>query len=162
MQVEFEPFGPVNRSVAERLWQLYRHDLSAVTGSLPDAGGRFPPGRLPRYFEQPDTPGFLLRSGASPVGFCGVLPHDGFRSIGDFFVVHAARRTGVGEAAATHLIRSLPGPWGIAFQDANAGAARFWPRVATGLVGTEWTEEHRPVPGKPDVPPDHWIRFVLR
>jgi hypothetical protein len=38
--------------------------------------------------------------------------------------------------------------------------AAFWRRVAADLFGPEgetWTEELRPVPGKPGVPPDHWI-----
>jgi hypothetical protein len=28
-------------------------------------------------------------------------------------------------------------------------------------AGEAWTEEERPVPGKPEVPPDHWIETAL-
>lgn len=45
-------------------------------------------------------------------------------------------------------------------------AAHFWRRVAgelaTELAGGEWTEEHRPVPDRPDLPPDLWISFNTR
>ena len=49
-----------------------------------------------------------------------------------------------------------PGPWEIAFQRDNLAAGRFW-RAIAGEAFETWTEEARPVPGKPDVPPDHWI-----
>jgi hypothetical protein len=29
-----------------------------------------------------------------------------------------------------------------------------------GPEGEAWTEKLRPVPGKPDVPPDHWIESI--
>jgi len=46
----------------------------------------------------------------------------------------------------------------------NTAAEGFWRRVATDQFGPEgeaWTEEERPVPGKPEVPPDHWIETAL-
>ena len=113
--LRLEPFGERTRSTVERLWQLYRHDLSGAFETTPDVDGRFPAGRLPRYFAEPDTPGFLMRLDGAAVGFCGVLPHEGFVSMGDFFVVRGLRRTGVGQAAALRLIRSRPGPWYTAY-----------------------------------------------
>ncbi|WP_371872608.1 hypothetical protein [Streptomyces pacificus] len=35
----------------------------------------------------------------------------------------------------------------------------FWRRVATEVADDAWTEERRPVPARPDVPPDVWISF---
>jgi hypothetical protein len=52
-----------------------------------------------------------------------------------------------------------PGPWEVAFQDNNLAAVRFWRRVATEIVGDTWAEERRPIPGRPDLPPDVWISF---
>ena len=51
-----------------------------------------------------------------------------------------------------------PGPWTIAFQHDNTGGGDFWRRTADAAFGNScWSEEQRPVPGKPAVPPDHWI-----
>ncbi|WP_454858020.1 hypothetical protein [Promicromonospora soli] len=36
----------------------------------------------------------------------------------------------------------------------------FWRAVATDAVGQAWTEEHRDVPGRPDLPPDTWISLT--
>ena len=161
--VVLEPFDAANRPVVEHLWQLYKHDMSEVVGSLPGADGRFRSGRLPRYFAGGSDAGFLIRSGNDPIGFCSVLGVGDRSSVmGDFFVVRAARRDGVGSAVAARLLVSRPGSWSVPFQAANAKAAEFWRGVANAAAGTGWTEELTPVPGRPEVPPDVWLRFTIR
>jgi predicted acetyltransferase len=81
-----------------------------------------------------------------------------------FWTAPVARRGGLGLELATYVIERHPGPWTIAFQNDNSAADGFWRRVATELFGPEgeaWTEEQRPVPGKPEVPPDHWFETAL-
>jgi predicted acetyltransferase len=80
------------------------------------------------------------------------------RAISGFWVAPAARRTGLGRALALQVIAAYEGPWEIAFQEDNVGAGHFWRRVATEAWGEAWVESAEPVPGRPDVPPDHWIR----
>ena len=149
------------RPVVERLWQLYAHDLSEYRGALPDDAGLFKPGRLPRYFEDPDRQVHLVRQGGAPVGFAMVRGlTTGPLVMGEFFVVRAARRAGVGFAAATMLLDRHPGTWEIAFQEENPGAAAFWRRVghhASSRPGTTVREERRAVPDKPHLPPDTWL-----
>ncbi|MER6540761.1 GNAT family N-acetyltransferase, partial [Streptomyces sp900105755] len=36
-------------------------------------------------------------------------------------------------------------------------AVAFWRRVAAEAADGAWTEETRPVPGMPELPPDVWI-----
>ncbi|GAB3815176.1 GNAT family N-acetyltransferase [Micromonospora zhanjiangensis] len=156
--VSLQPIGDDQRPVLESLWQLYRHDLSEFRGYLPDQHGRYGPGGLPRYFTDPGRSGDLIRVGADPAGFALLctLP-DGTRMVGEFFVVRAARRQRVGYAAARQLLDRHPGPWAIPFQEENPGAARFWRRVVGEVAGTAYREERRPVPGKPEIPPDVWL-----
>lgn len=153
-----------DRLVLERLWALFRHDLSSVTGELPDSSGRFRQERLDRALE--DDAGwaaFLVLRGPSPVGLVVVRGLDADeRVLNSFFVVAAARRHGHGLAAALAVVRAHPGPWAVAFQDANAAARAFWPRVASACSGDTWTLEHLPVPGPPDLAPDSWIRSISR
>ena len=69
-----------------------------------------------------------------------------------------ARRNGAGRTLALAVLARHPGPWTIAFQHENADAADFWRRTADAAFGSgSWSEKQRPVPGKPDAPPDHWI-----
>jgi predicted acetyltransferase len=146
----------------ERLWQLYRHDLSEFRGSLPDAAGVFHTRPLDPFLENdPDRRAHLvLRDG--PVGFAlvaGATTEP--RLMAELFVVRAARREGVGRAAVDALFALYPGAWEIPFQEENVAAARFWRRIAAEVAGDGVREERRPVPGKPDIPPDVWLTLTV-
>jgi predicted acetyltransferase len=164
-RLTIRPTTPADRPVLERLWLLFQHDMSEITGALPDPTGQFRRERLDATFTDPDRCGFLAHLEAdgaqpSPVGFALVRAlDDPARVLTSFFVVRAARRSGVGRELAAHVLASFPGHWEIAFQDANPPAVRFWRAVATDAVGQAWTEAHRAVPARPDLPPDTWISF---
>jgi predicted acetyltransferase len=153
------------RSVVERLAQLERHDLSEFRGSTPGADGLFAFSGLPLFFSEPDRHAYLIYHGSTLAGFTLTrdLP-DGATSISAFFIVRALRRRGIGDRAAQELLRLWPGPWAIAFQEENAGAARFWRRVVTAAVGPAWREERRPVPppAPANLPPDTWLLLDTR
>ena len=151
-----------DRLVLGRLWQLYAHDLSELRGALPDAEGLFRAGRLPTYLTDADRACHLVVHQDAVAGF-GLVRGlaSGPRVLGEFFVVRAVRRAGVGAAAARLLLQAYPGRWEVAFQEANAGAARFWRRVATDVAGEGWHEEARSVPDKPEVPPDTWLTLTV-
>jgi predicted acetyltransferase len=157
------PSTAETRSVVERLWQLYRHDLSEFRGMLPDADGAFHTRTLAPFLDDDADRGtYLFYSDASPVGFAlvsGVTSEP--RLLSEFFVVRAARRRGLGRAAVDELFTLHPGTWEIPFQEDNVAAARFWRRVASGVAGDTVREERRPVPGKPQLPPDVWITIVV-
>jgi predicted acetyltransferase len=150
-------------ALIDRLWQLYVHDLSESRGSLPNADGLFKMGHLAWYRGQPDQwSGCLVTYKGAPAGFAfiGLAWEGDKRTIGDFFVVRGVRRRGVGFKVARELISRYPGTWEIAFQAHNPGAPEFWREVVGSLVGDAWTEELRPVPDKPQIPPDHWLVFT--
>lgn len=154
---------PEDDPLIDRLWQLYVHDLSQSRGSLPNEHGLFKLGHLAWFREDPDAwKGFLVTYDGAPAGFAfvGVKWETDKRTIGEFFVVRAVRRHGVGEFVARSLIERFPGTWEIAFQDDNPGAPEFWKRVVTDVVGAAWREEWRPVPDKPHIAPDHWLLFT--
>jgi predicted acetyltransferase len=67
----------------------------------------------------------------------------------------------VGGAVARRTLRAHPGDWEIAFQDANTAAARFWRAVAEAVAAGPVSEERRPVPDRPELPPDCWLTFRL-
>jgi predicted acetyltransferase len=149
-----------DQPVLERLWLMFRHDLSEFQHQLPHPDGTFRRERLQAAFSDADWAAYLLTSGSHPVGFALVRGLSSQRRVlNSFFVVRAARRTGLGLRAVRDVLAQHPGPWEIAFQDANVAAVHFWRRVATELAGDTWTEERRPVPGRPETPPDVWISF---
>jgi predicted acetyltransferase len=113
-------------------------------------------------FSEPYWAPYLLTVGDSPAGLAFVRGLSGpTRVLSSFFVVRGARRTGIGLRAVQEVVARHPASWEVAFQDANMAAVCFWRRVATEIAGDSWTEERKPVPGGPDLPPDVWISFSV-
>ncbi len=153
-----------SRSVLENLGQLYRHDLSEGLGHLPNDDGTFNNRRLDvfRSGADPTMRAWLIRVGGRLGGFVMTSTDgQGRHHIGDFFIVRALRRSGVGREVIGRVLAAQPGPWWIGFQDYNAGAREFWIAVATQTVGDAWWIEHHPVPGLPHLPPDSFIGFTV-
>lgn len=101
--------------------------------------------------------------GPRPVGFALVGGVDAPPAhMLEFFVVRSVRRRGVGYDLARRVLDHHPGPWQIAFQEENPGAARFWRRLVADVAGEGgWTQQSRPVPAKPTLPPDTWLSLTV-
>lgn len=158
--VGLTPVDRSDRAVLENLGQLYRYDLSEAYGHLPNADGTFNNRRLDQFRTGADAEhrAWLITVAGRLCGFVMTQPaDDGSMSIGDFFVVRALRRTGVGREAARLVVAQFPGRWRIGFQSYNPGVQRFWTQVATDVAGDTWsTYDDPPVDGRP---PDTWITF---
>jgi predicted acetyltransferase len=152
-----------DRPMVERLWLMFRHDMSEFGGQLPNGDGTFRTERLVAAFDDRNWACYVFTGPEDrPVGFAIIRGLDGPAFVlSSFFVVRSMRRSGVGLQAVAAILAEHPGTWEIAFQDANAAAVRFWHRVARELAGSDWSEERKPVPGRPDLPPDVWISFVV-
>ncbi|MEU2778142.1 GNAT family N-acetyltransferase [Streptomyces sp. NPDC007162] len=149
-----------DRPVVERLWLMFRHDLSEFRGILPRPDGTFRGERVEDAFAAPGWAPYLFVLDGHPVGFAFVRGTDApLRVLNSFFVARGVRRSGIGSRAVREVLARHPGRWEIAFQYENPGAVAFWRRVAAEAAGDAWTEEPRPVPGRPELPPDVWISF---
>lgn len=149
---------PRDRATLDRLWLMFRHDLSEFRRVLPAPDGTFRQDRLDAAFTDPDWLAYMIETEGRPVGLAlvrGLVSPP--RVISGFFVVRGVRRQGVGLLAVRELVAAHAGPIEVAFQSENAAAARFWRRAATEIVSDGWSEERRSVPGRPDLPPDSWI-----
>ncbi|MQY37589.1 hypothetical protein SRB17_55930 [Streptomyces sp. RB17] len=160
--VSVRPATPEDRPTVERLWLMFRHDLSEFYGVLPAHDGTFRSDRVEHVFTAPGWVPYLLTCGDRPVGLAFVRGLDGpVRVLNSFFVVRGARRRGIGLRAVREVLGRHPGAWEIAFQQDNATAVRFWRRVAEDLAPGAWTRELRPVPDRPELDPDVWISFTV-
>lgn len=152
--------GAADRPVVDRLWLMFRHDMSDFQDQLPNPDGTFRTEWLHAAFSDPDWAPYLFLCGDRPAGFAFVRSlTEPTRVLNSFFVARGARRSGIGLHAIQEIVARHPGPWQVAFQDNNPTAVHFWHRVATEIAGDTWTEERRPVPAQPDSPPDVWISF---
>lgn len=153
---------PPDQPALERLWLLFRHDMSAVNGDLPRTDGTYRSERLEHALRgDPGWQAWILTAGEHPVGLGIIRALDQpVHVLTSFFVVAAARRTGLGTTFARSILSSTPGRWEIAYQDLNQPAARFWSAVA-GQIDPDWSLEHRTGPARPDLPPDSWIALTV-
>jgi predicted acetyltransferase len=151
---------PTDHELLGRLWQLYRHDLSEFRDSRPDAAGLFKTERLASYLGDHEV--LVVRVGEVPAGFVFVrASREREWTLGEFFLLRHYRRSGLGRRTALDVLRGRPGRWEIAFQEENPAAARFWRRIAAEVTGDDWTEQRRPVPDKPHLPPDVWLTLTV-
>lgn len=158
-QISVRTATGTDREVLHQLWTMFRHDMSAVDGALPDPRGRFRDERLRAALRETGWLALLATAGEHPAGFALVRGTDTpVRVMNSFFVVNAVRRRGVGRALAASVLRSAPGRWEIPFQEANRPAAAFWRRVAAETATGAWTVELRP--GRPGLPPDAWLTLT--
>ncbi|KQO45160.1 MULTISPECIES: GNAT family N-acetyltransferase [unclassified Frigoribacterium] len=151
-----------HRPELEQLWTMFRHEMSAFTGTLPDERGRFRQERLDAGLSEPGWSAHVFRLGPHPVGLAVLRGLDAEEHvISSFFVAHSARRSHVGRVAVTELTAAHPGRWAVAYQERNDVAARFWRTVASG-IDPQRSDEQRDVPGRPELPADSWVRFRVR
>jgi hypothetical protein len=151
-------------TVVAWLWQAFRNDLALIVNGLPYADGRYQAAKLAEY-PSPDAAGYLAvrphpRTGEeAPIAFAIVDGLTGdLRSVSAFWVAPVVRREGIGRTLAAEVLNRHAGPWSIGFQHDNASAGSFWRRVADEVFGPgAWLETQRAVPGRPDVPADHFI-----
>ena len=147
--------------VLERLWQLYKHDLSEFRDSHPTSEGLFVTRRGPETIMGDGRHEALLifhgerLAGFPIIGGTGEETHD----VSEFFILRSQRRQRVGARVAASLLERHRGEWEIAFQEANAAAAAFWRRVAQDAARGEVRESRRPVPERPHIAPDVWLSF---
>jgi predicted acetyltransferase len=168
--IELRTLTPELHGVVKNLWQLYRHDMSdfvgthtpaGLVGSLPDERGRFHERALaPLLGGEEAADGYVFFADGHAVGFAFVVRR-GERAwmMGHFFLARGLRGHGGAAAAARELFQRHAGSWEVPFQEANTIAGRFWRRLAREAAAGEVQEERRPVPGKPEVPPDVWLSF---
>ncbi|WP_433167517.1 GNAT family N-acetyltransferase [Kribbella sp. CA-247076] len=153
--------GSADRVVLERLFLMFRHDLSEYQGQLPRPDGSYRSDWLENVLTgDPNWAGYLFHTGENPVGFAFVRAlTEPVRVLNSFFLVRPVRRQGLGLRAVQDVVAQHPGRWEVAFQESNETAVRFWRRVAAEISGSSWSEEKRPVKGAPGAPPDVWISF---
>ncbi|TCC51013.1 GNAT family N-acetyltransferase [Kribbella capetownensis] len=152
-----------DRVVLERLWLMFRHDMSEFQGQLPLPDGGYRSEWLEKVLTgDPDWAGYLFFNGENPIGFCFMRAlTQPVRVLNAFFMVRPMRRNRLGLRAVQEVLAHHPGQCDVAFQDNNEKAVRFWQRVATEVSGDVWTREHRTIPSKPDATPDSWISFKV-
>jgi predicted acetyltransferase len=137
MNVELVPASPDQASILVNLLELYAHDFSEFHSLELDATGRFGYKHLSLYWSEPDRHPFLIKVEGKLAGLAFVKRGSEFSGnqnvwdVGEFFVVRAYRRKGIGVQVAHELWQRFPGLWEVRVMDSNRAALNFWQRAIT-------------------------------
>jgi predicted acetyltransferase len=129
-----------DRTLLDRLLQLYEYDYSEYGGVDVDEQGLFPTEDLDARWK-PGYDVYLLRVDGQTAGFAIATRHPSYLDgtevtfLDNFFVMRKYRRQGVGTRAAHGLFRRYPGRWELTTATGNEVARAFWPR-AIGAFGS--------------------------
>jgi predicted acetyltransferase len=132
------------KSIIERLIQLYKHDFSELAkigepyGEIGD-DGLFKYDHLDSYWTDDRRKPILFRVYAHIAGFA--LVNDWAASglavdycMAEFFVLRKYRRIGIGKKVVQELLRQYPGTWEIAVTHYNRPAMTFWRSVIASIT----------------------------
>ncbi len=145
MNVEVVAAALADKPVLRRLLQLYLYDFTEFAPQELDEHAEYPYRYLDHYWAPNDNEErlpYLIRADGKLAGFALVRrPAGGAWRMAEFFVLRMYRRHGVGQAAALHLFRALPGEWQVAELPANTPAQAFWRRTIAEATRNTYTEE---------------------
>jgi predicted acetyltransferase len=118
MHVEVITASSADKSIVERLLQLYEHDNSEFFGADVDPDGIYRVMDADTLW-QPDRNIFLVKVDGHLAGFAFVSRHPSYLGDGEtylmdeFFIMRKYRRRGVGEHVARTLFDRYPGRWEV-------------------------------------------------
>jgi predicted acetyltransferase len=133
--IELVSAAPAQESILANLFELYAHDLSEFYGLELGADGRFGYNPLALYWNEPDRYAFLIKVEGRLAGFVlvkrgsEVSDRETVWDVGDFFIVRAYRRKGIGTKIAHEVWRRFPGRWEVRVMQSNQTALKFWERA---------------------------------
>ena len=140
-QVELVQACEADSPVLANLLQLYIHDFTSFTPVELGDDGRFRHNPLPEYWGRGDRYAFLIKVHAQLAGFALVRQGSQISNdpdvwdMGDFFIIRAFRRQGVGSRAARVVWARFPGLWEVRVIDENQPALSFWSHAIAEFAG---------------------------
>jgi len=163
METKAVLFDQDTAHILNNLYTLYLHDLSEFDGAFPNEHGVFDEEQVRTLAEQAEafsygdwlkTPDhlypFLILADGRPAGFNFIathpysVPEHVDYMVHEFFLLHAYRGKGVGEAAATQVFERLRGKWEVFAMPNNPRAQGFWRRTISHYTGGQYHEELGP------------------
>ena len=136
------------------MWPMYVHEISAFDTQFYslDASGVWQPDIVEDWVapltppanlrgpgpdaDQPFQRAHVITSDGLPVGFVCTgttpfryMPEAVDHVVAEFFLIHAARGTGIADSALGHILKRYPGRWHLRAIHDNLRAIRFWGRA---------------------------------
>ena len=136
-----------HRTLLRRLYELYAHDFSPMTGAEIGGEGWWTEADFLAGWPEAGPDIYLFQADGNWAGFAwvglgsyatpGLAQHT---LMEEFFMLRKYRRHGLGEHFARQLFDRYPGEWEIGELAANVSAQAFWRRVIGRYTGDRFRE----------------------
>lgn len=144
MSIEVIPALITDKSIIQRMMELFRHDLSEFEDIDLDEHGYFGYPYLDYYWVEPERHPSIVRVDGKLAGFALINQHiyfpDSQYSVAEFFILRKYRRRGIGHQVAIDIFDRFPGRWEISKLSTNIIALRFWRKVIKLYLPEKYTE----------------------
>ena len=144
MSIEIIPSLITDKSIIQRMMELFRHDLSEFEDIDLDEHGYFGYPYLDYYWVEPDRYPFIVRVDGKIAGFALINQHTHFPdsqySVAEFFILRKYRLRGIGRQAAVDIFDRFRGRWEISKLPTNVAALIFWHEVIKSYLLERYTE----------------------
>jgi predicted acetyltransferase len=147
MNVEVLPAAMEDETTFRNLYQFYMYEFSRYMGWDTNYAGQFPQDDLDGCWSDRYVHPFLVKTGGKWAGLAIVETHDksyfsyedDIHHMGEFFIMGAYQKKGIGEQVATHLFDRFPSKWEVFELTQNVNAQAFWRKV----IGRYTNENYR-------------------
>ncbi|MBD1874622.1 GNAT family N-acetyltransferase [Nodosilinea sp. FACHB-131] len=144
MNVEVLPALITEKSIIQRMMELYQYDFSEFENIDLDEHGCFGYLYLDYYWVEADRHPFLVRVDSKLAGFVLVnqytyLPGSQY-SVAEFFILRKYRKYGIGRQVAFHIFDLFCGCWEIHQVHTNSVAQQFWRSVIRAYTENNYAE----------------------
>ena len=133
MKIEVLPASVNDKSLIQRMMELYQYDFTEFEDNDLDSHGYFGYPYLDHYWSESGRHPFLVRVDEKLAGFVLVNRHAYIPgnecSIAEFFILRKYRRRGVGKTVAFYIFNQFQGKWEIQELESNIPAQTFWRKV---------------------------------
>jgi predicted acetyltransferase len=139
--IELVPAAPDQQPILANLLELYAHDFSEFHNVELGADGRFGYKHLSLYWNEPDRYPFLIKVDGRLAGLVLVKRESDISEgqavwdVGEFFIVRACRRRGIGMKVAHEVWKMFPGSWQVRVMESNHAAVNFWQHAIASFIG---------------------------
>jgi predicted acetyltransferase len=147
MNISLTPISLKEKSILQRLMQIYLYDFTEFTENELDKFGKYP-FALTEFWNNPHRLPFLIRVDDQIAGFVLVglqatsliVPPKKVNFIAEFFVLKKHRKHGVGEFAARWVFDQFPGDWEVDQIAENLPAQAFWRKIIARYTNGQFQE----------------------
>jgi predicted acetyltransferase len=144
MRIEVLPALIHDKSIIQRMMELYQYDFSEFANTDLDEHGYFGYSYLDYYWVESNRYPFLVRVDDKLAGFALVNQSTCLLksqyALAEFFILRKYRKQGIGRQVAFEILDLFPGRWEIYQAHTNLIAKQFWQNVLEAYTSGNYTE----------------------